>query len=131
MEVFGVAVLLGLIPAAIAHSKGDSFFGFWIYGALLFIVALPHAILMKPKTAVLEAREIESGGSKRCPRCAELVQAGAKVCRYCGNEDFPATSPGSRPRRPEGSQERTTVAVILGLLIAAMLIVGFAFLRRL
>jgi hypothetical protein len=43
MEIFVLAILIGLIPAAIAQSKGRSFAAWWFYGAMLFIVALPHA----------------------------------------------------------------------------------------
>ena len=62
MEILLLAVVLGLIPASIARSKGRSFFGFWLYGALLFIVALPHAILAKPNVAALEAQQLSDGG---------------------------------------------------------------------
>ena len=41
-------VLIALIPAAIAKSKGRSFIAWWIYGVLLWIVAVVHAILLKP-----------------------------------------------------------------------------------
>ena len=40
MEIFIIAVLTGLIPPAIAQSKGQSVPGFCIYGALLFIMML-------------------------------------------------------------------------------------------
>ncbi len=43
-----LAVLLALIPATIAKRKGWSFFGWWCYGFLIWIVALPHALLLKP-----------------------------------------------------------------------------------
>jgi len=47
MELFlGLAVLLGLIPALVAKHKGRSFVGWWVYGALLFVFALPHALLL-------------------------------------------------------------------------------------
>lgn len=42
-----VAALLGLIPANIAKNKGRSFGLWWFYGWMLFIVALPHALLMQ------------------------------------------------------------------------------------
>jgi hypothetical protein len=48
------AVLIGLLPAAIATSRGYSFGLWWLYGALLFIVALPHALLLKPNTEAVE-----------------------------------------------------------------------------
>jgi ABC-type multidrug transport system fused ATPase/permease subunit len=49
MEIFTILIvtgLIGLIPAYIAHQKGRSFVLWWQYGALLFIVALPHALMM-------------------------------------------------------------------------------------
>ena len=40
MEIPIIAVLISLIPPAIAQSKGQSVPGFCIYGALLFIMVL-------------------------------------------------------------------------------------------
>lgn len=72
MEFVVIAILIGLIPAAIASSKGRNFFLWWLYGAAIFIVALPHSIVMGP------------GGSKRkCPHCAESINVEAKVCPHC------------------------------------------------
>jgi hypothetical protein len=48
MTWFLFLVLIALIPAAIAKSKGRSFLAWWIYGVLLWIVAVVHAILLKP-----------------------------------------------------------------------------------
>lgn len=43
-----VLTVLGLIPAYIARQKGRSFFDWWIFGAGLFIIALPAALMLKP-----------------------------------------------------------------------------------
>lgn len=40
--------LLGLIPAFIAYRKGRSFLEWWVFGAGLFPLALPMAIMLKP-----------------------------------------------------------------------------------
>jgi hypothetical protein len=52
-----VASLLGLIPGIIAQGKGKSFVAWWMYGAALFIVALPHSIIMK----ATETEQLASG----------------------------------------------------------------------
>lgn len=84
--VIFIAVFLGLIPAAIASNKGHNFLVWWFFGAALFIVALPLAIMLKPNTNEIEQSQIQSGEMKKCPYCAELIKKDAVICRYCGRE---------------------------------------------
>ena len=92
------AIVLVLFPAAIAHTKGAGFFAWWVFGTLLFIVALPWAIVLRPNHATLEGRSLEQG-NKKCPYCAEIIKGEASVCRYCGR-DLPESTPES-PRDEE------------------------------
>ena len=46
-----IAAGLGLIPAFIAEKKGYSFGLWWLYGWLLFIIALIHVSLIPDKNA--------------------------------------------------------------------------------
>ena len=85
MEILVIGAVIGLIPAAIAQSKGYSFVLWWFFGTFLFVVALPAALLMKPDTAVLERSQL-SRGMKKCPFCAELIKLEANVCKHCGRE---------------------------------------------
>jgi hypothetical protein len=85
MSFLLIVILIGLAPAMIARSKGRDFLLWWFYGSALFIVALPHALMM---------------GSihRRCPFCAEEVKRQASVCRHCGRDlpPPPAVDPGIR-----------------------------------
>jgi hypothetical protein len=82
LEILIISVLIGLIPAAIAKGKGKSFGLWWIYGAAIFIVALPHALIMRADERAIESKQLTSG-MKKCPSCAELIKQDAKVCKHC------------------------------------------------
>ncbi|MFN5954206.1 MAG: zinc ribbon domain-containing protein [Dolichospermum sp.] len=74
--------IVGLVPALIAYKKGRNFLNWWMYGHLLFIVAFPHALLLRETENSL----INRGILKNCPYCAEVVKKEAKVCKHCGNQ---------------------------------------------
>jgi zinc ribbon protein len=73
------AVLLGLIPAAIAQHKGHPFLTWWLFGALLLIVALPWSLVLRDER-------------RKCPYCAEPIKGEAQVCPHCQRELTPAAA---------------------------------------
>jgi hypothetical protein len=58
-----LAALIGLIPAAIAKKKGYSFVGWWCYGLLIWIVAIPHALLLKTNRKAVDSLGPQTGSS--------------------------------------------------------------------
>jgi len=74
--------LIGLIPAYIGWKKGHSFFIWWLCGALLWIVALPAILILKPNQEELDRRR-QLHGEIRCPFCKQFVRVDATICPYC------------------------------------------------
>ena len=84
MELLLVSpLLLGIIPGMIASHKGRSFFLWYLYGVLLFIIALVHVLLVAPRN--VQQRELATGEYDKCPDCLELIRKGAKKCKHCGS----------------------------------------------
>jgi HEAT repeat protein len=78
----GIFPFLGVIPAWIAERKGRSGLGWWLYGTTLFVVALPHALLLEDPDDDRETRDI----FRKCPFCAESIRADASFCRFCKHD---------------------------------------------
>ncbi len=70
-----LAVFIGLAPAYVAFNKGRNFFLWWLYGTLLFPVALVHSFLLG-----------HVGGKKQCGYCRTMVNYKATHCPRCGYE---------------------------------------------
>jgi hypothetical protein len=48
VQTIAGAVLVGLLPATIARRKGRDFLAWWFFGAMMFVLALPAALLLRP-----------------------------------------------------------------------------------
>ena len=84
MEILLLLFFLAILPAAIAQKKGESAFVWWLFGVLLFPIALLASVILKDKTKQEATGSVNA--SKRCPRCDEQIRIAAQVCRFCGAE---------------------------------------------
>lgn len=110
-----LCILVGLIPAAIAYRKGGNFFLWWLYGAAVFIVALPSSLLMKANTKAIEARKLKSGDSRTCPSSAQIIKCIAcdaqitELAKFCGKCGAPQSTAEPQPKVPESNAHQSGV----------------------
>jgi hypothetical protein len=87
-------LICGGIAAMIASSKGGSGGLGFVAGALLGPLGIVVALFMGGDNALAD-KQVAAGERKKCPRCAELVQPDAAVCKHCGHEFGAATAAAS------------------------------------
>lgn len=81
---FFIWFLLAILVGVYASSKGRSGFWFFVIAILLSpLIGLLIALLTPPIQVALDAKAVASGEFKKCPNCAELVKAAAKLCKHC------------------------------------------------
>lgn len=73
------AFSIGILPAFMALKMKRNFFIWWIYGSLLFPIALAHIYWLKNGLPLFR-----SSGSKRCGFCRTVVDVNAAHCPHCG-----------------------------------------------
>ena len=82
VELIITAMVLGLIPAAVATRRGLDFVTWWLYGMLLWPVAVVHVFFATPDSVMIAAQM----RPRLCPFCAESIRPAAKVCKHCGRD---------------------------------------------
>ncbi|WP_409456002.1 zinc ribbon domain-containing protein [Pantoea brenneri] len=126
MELLLICAVLGCIPAAIARSKGRSFGLWWIYGALLFIVALIHALCIGKDHKAIEQSQLKEGLVK-CPYCAEPIKPEAVKCKHCGS-DVSGIAESSSPvaeKVGDGTKVRVDrIFILIGVVVVVFIVIG-------
>ena len=70
-------VTFGAITSAVAKGKGFESVPWFIFGGLLFIVALPMVLILPAQAAG------RSSAQKACPYCGEKINSGVLKCPAC------------------------------------------------
>lgn len=119
-----ILLIIALIPAMIAHSKGYSFGKWYAYGALLWFIATPHALLLH-KTVEKETEDLIAKGYRECPFCREPVKQNATICPHCRQNlpiiksEYNDTSSRNTEKRKDiiKNNKNTTIWVLLSIVL--------------
>ena len=124
MSFIIIAAFLGIITGLIAQSKGRSFAAWWLYGTLLFIIAIVHVLVIPSKNN--ESKSLDS--MRKCDYCAEPIRIEAVKCKHCSSELRPLTDEEVKviERAGNGGYSGTQIAwKRIGLLILVIAGTGF------
>jgi phosphate/sulfate permease len=84
---FNSCLVLAGLGGAYASAKGRSGVGFFLIAVLLSpLIGFIIAAIVQPIRANTEAKALETGDVRKCPNCAELVKAEARLCKHCHSE---------------------------------------------
>lgn len=123
-------VVMALVVGVAANSRGRSRIAWFLYGLLLWPVALVHVLVSAPSTAVLEERALADPRNRKCPFCAEIIKTEAKVCRHCGRDVPPLPARQSPWSESAGRYVVRWLAPVVFGLFMAFIVLPWILLRR-
>lgn len=87
MEIVVVWIVIAVVTAIVASSRGRHGFGWFLLGCLFSIFALILVALLpslKQPAAIYQAGAPNPDTHVKCPDCRELVLRDARKCKHCG-----------------------------------------------
>jgi hypothetical protein len=131
MELFLAWLALSVVAGVIASQKGRSGFGFFFLSVLLSpLVGIVAALVAGPNVTKVEQSQIESGLSKKCPFCAEIIKQEARVCRYCGRELESTDEPDASALSGGDdliTEDKSIPAIIIGVVLVTLFFIMILF----
>lgn len=138
MELLVFWLLCGVLAAAIASSRGGSGSGGMLLGLLLGPFGIAFAFFLGGDRARAD-KALRSGQLKKCPQCAELVQAEARICKHC-HSDLPPdplrptdprlTSSAGQPSGHHAFNPRIVALVVAGSVLGVIALATLSTVRR-
>jgi hypothetical protein len=103
----------GLGEAALSSVQLQWGWAVLVIGACLVIAAA----LVREDSTVAEVQGTKTE-NRKCPICAEIIRAEAKMCRFCKSELTPLHSSSSTPESPETVKYSKALRIGLGIVAA-------------
>ena len=116
MTIIVIWLVLALIVAIAANTRGRNAFGWLVLAVVISPLLAGLLLLALPKMA----EHPDGWVNVKCPYCAEIVKASASVCRHC-KSDLPKVTYAA----PTPSKASPIIAVVVVSLCVAAGIVAF------
>lgn len=98
---------MGLIVAGLASGKGKSAITWFIYGVLLWPIALIHIL-------------VSNDGTKKCPKCFSKIDKRATTCPFCQRKTTQEEIKISKEEKVEEEKHNNMMSLALAVILVIL-----------